>query len=81
MTHALKGLLRLPPWGFSGTEICFGPWFQDNFIVGICLDVGEGKGERGRATNDLAVLVILRSVARTPMISINRKLNASYRLQ
>lgn len=39
----IRKLLRLPPWGLSGTEIGLSPWFQDNLVVGVCLHVSKGK--------------------------------------
>lgn len=31
--------LRLPPGGFSSAEISFGPWLQNDLVIGIGLDV------------------------------------------
>jgi hypothetical protein len=64
--------LRLPPGGFSSTEISLSPWFKDDLVISIGLNVGKGKRERGRAANNFSFLVILGSVARTPLISEKR---------
>jgi hypothetical protein len=62
--------LRLPPRGFSSTEISLSPWFKDDLVISIGLYMGKGKREGCRAANDFSFLVILGSVAGTPSISV-----------
>lgn len=51
--------LRLPPGGFSSTEISLGPWFKDDLVFGVSLNVSKGKRERGGAADNFSILVIL----------------------
>ena len=52
-----------PPWGSVGSEIGLGPWGKADGIVIADDDVGESQTERGRASDDLASVIVLRSMA------------------
>jgi hypothetical protein len=55
--------LSLPPRGKTGAEVGLGPRGEDDGAI-LLTTVGKGKGKRGRAADDHAVLVVLGAVAR-----------------
>jgi hypothetical protein len=57
----------LPPRSLTRAEIGFRPRFKDDISVGVLLAMSKGKRQRSGATNNLALLVILRSMARAPI--------------
>ena len=54
--------LDLPPWVQVGAEVLLRPRGESQLaVLGGC--VGERQGQRGRASDHLAVLIVLRAVA------------------
>jgi hypothetical protein len=58
--------LCLPPRSLASSEISFRPRLEENLALRGGLYVGKGQGKRSRAADDLALLVVLRSMARAP---------------
>merc|ERR1719276_377564 len=52
-----------PPRVKASAEVGLSPGAERDLALSI-VDVGEGEGERSRATDDLALVVVLRAVAR-----------------
>lgn len=54
----------LPPGVEAGAEVGLGPGGEEHHVAGVNGGVGEGEGEGGGAADDLALVIVLGTVAR-----------------